>query len=628
MQAVILAGGKGTRISAGREPIPKSLYTVEDKTLIENVLLNLRDSGIHEFIVIVGFMADKIVQKLGDGSQYGVQIKYVMSPYFEKTLGLSLLLAEEHIKGPFILAMSDHFMEAEAIKTIVNYPLEPNACALLVDKKIETIFWLDDAAKVQLNGNKIVGVNKKYTDYQAVDCGVFKCSPIIFEESRRAKDHPDSMSAAVSIFAERGRMYAVDIGPHRWVDIDEYSELEAAREMFKTKEIRLAIVGVGNCASSLVQGIEYYHTNDSTLGIMHPSVGGYAVTHIKPVVGFDVDARKVNRDISEAIFALPNCTKFIAKVPYLNAPVFMGPLLDGVSPHMLDHPNKDQTFIPTTEKPVDVAAVLKKYKVDVVVNYLPVGSEEATQYYAQAAIDAGCGFVNCIPSFIASHPQWAQKFKTAGLPVVGDDVKSQLGATYLHRMLIQAAVDRGLRIRTTTQYNQGGNTDFLNMTAEHRLKHKLASKQESVVSLLNGQKLEHEAYFGPGEGEGLSGKRGHGWRDGQKDEKTAIITMESNIWANIPTKYRIDLTVEDSPDSAGIAADAIRCAKLALDRGLGGAIEEASFFFFKHPPRQIPDAEAKQVLEKFISGELSPAPQPNGWKGTKIQGAPSLVASP
>ncbi len=601
MQAVILAGGKGTRINAGREPIPKSLYLVEDKTLIEHLILNLKSTGITEFIIVVGFMADKIALKMGDGSNHGVRIKYVMTPYFEKTLGLSLLLTEEHIKGEFILAMSDHFIEREGLQKIVQYPLEKDACALLIDKKINTITWLDDAAKVQLRGNNILGVNKNFTDYQAVDCGVFKCSPVIFEEIKKAKDQPDSMSVAVSIFAGKGKMFAVDIGLNRWVDIDEYSELELAREMFKTKEIRVAIVGLGNCASSLVQGIEYYHHNDTTVGIMHPDVGGYSVTHIKPVVGFDVDERKVNKDISEAILALPNCTKFISKVPHLNAPVFMGPLLDGVSPHMLDHPNKDQTFMPANEKSVDVAATLRKYKVDIVINYLPVGSEEATKYYAQAAIDAGCGFVNCIPSFIASNPIWARKFKDAGLPVIGDDVKSQLGATYLHRMLIQAAVDRGLRIRTTTQYNQGGNTDFLNMTAEHRLKHKLASKQESVVSLLGDQKLEHEAYFGPGEGQGMSGKKGHGWRDGQKDEKTATITMESNIWANIPTKYLIDLTVEDSPDSAGVAADAIRCAKLALDCSLAGAIEDASFFFFKHPPRQVPDSEARDRLHSFIT---------------------------
>lgn len=602
MQAIILAGGKGTRMGLRGEKVPKPLYTVEDKPIIENVIDNLKDAGINEFIIIVGFMADKIVQKLGDGSKYGVNIKYIMTPYFEGTLGNSLLLAEEYIHEEFILAMSDHYMKSEAIKKIVQYPLEKDACALLVDKKISTISWLDDAAKVRLDEDKILGVNKGYTEYQAVDCGVFKCNPLIFEEIKKIKNQPDSMSAAVSVFAEKGKMFAVDIGEHCWVDIDEYSELELAREMFKTKEIRLAIVGAGNCASSLIQGIEYYHNHDTTLGIMHPYVGSYAVTHIKPVVAFDVDSRKINKDLSEAIFAFPNCTKHISSVPHLNVPVLMGPLLDGVSPHMLEHPNKDQTFMPANETPVDVAAMLKKYKVDVVINYLPVGSEEATKHYAQAAIDAGCGFVNCIPSFIASDSKWAQKFKNANLPVIGDDVKSQLGATYCHRMLVQAALDRGLKIRTTSQYNQGGNTDFLNMTAEHRLKHKLASKQESVVGLFpEGQKLEHEAYFGPGEGEGMSGKKGHGWRDGQKDEKTAVITLEGNLWGKIPSKYRIDLTVEDSPDSAGIAADAIRCAKLALDRKIGGAIEEASFFYFKHPPKQISDAKAKEKLEKFIA---------------------------
>lgn len=366
-------------------------------------------------------------------------------------------------------------------------------------------------------------------------------------------------------------------------------------------EIRIAIIGVGNCASSLVQGIEFYKETGSEAGLMHPDVGGYKVTHIKPVVGFDVDVRKVGKDLSQAIWGLPNCTRKISDVPFLNAPVYMGPVSDGVSAHMHEHQNKDQTFVVANLEPVDVAAKLKEHKVEVVINYLPVGSEEATKIYAQAAIDAGCAFVNCIPSFIASNPAWAEKFAAAGLPVVGDDIKAQLGATYSHRMIIQAALDRGLKIRNTSQFNQGGNTDFLNMTAEHRLKHKLASKQESVVGLLtNGQKLEQESYFGPGEGEGMSGKKGHGWRDGQNDEKTAVITLDADMWGGIPCKYRIDLTVEDSPDSAGVSSDAIRCAKLALDNGLKGVVEDASFFFFKHPPRQIPDAEAKKKLENFI----------------------------
>ncbi len=366
-------------------------------------------------------------------------------------------------------------------------------------------------------------------------------------------------------------------------------------------EIRIAIVGVGNCASSLVQGIEYYKKVNSTVGIMHLDVGGYRVQDIKPVCGFEIDARKVGKDVSEAVFALPNCTKFISSVPFLNAPVYMGVVSDGVSPHMLEHKNKDQTFVIANLNPVNIVQKLKEHKVDVMVNYLPVGSEEATKIYALAAIEAGCAFVNCIPSFIASNSSWAQRFKEAGLPVLGDDIKAQLGATYSHRMLIQAAQERGLKINYTSQYNQGGNTDFLNMTAEHRLKHKLASKQESVIGLLEpGQKLQHESYFGPGEGEGMSGKKGHGWRDGQKDEKTAVITLDGEMWGEIPCKYRLELTVEDSPDSAGCAADAIRCAKLALDNGLSGVIEDASFFFFKHPPRQVKDSEAKQRVRQFI----------------------------
>ena len=371
-------------------------------------------------------------------------------------------------------------------------------------------------------------------------------------------------------------------------------------------EIRIAIVGVGNCASSLVQGLEYYKKTGSDVGLMNVEMGGYKVIDIKPVVGFDIDIRKVGKDMSEAIFEFPNCTKKISSVPHLNAPVYMGPLLDGVSPHMLEHTNEEQTFVPAPLDPVDVVEKLKQYKVQIVVSYLPVGSEDATKVYAQAAIDAGCAFVNCIPSFIASNPEWSEKFRKAGLPVVGDDIKSQLGATYAHRMLIQAAIDRGIKIKYTSQYNQGGNTDFLNMTAEHRLKHKLASKQESVEGLLklkDGQKLEQESYFGPGEGEGMTGKKGHGWRNGQKDEKTAVITLDGEMWGGIPCKYKIDLTVEDSPDSAGVAADAIRCAKIALDRRLSGAIEEASFYFLKHPPRQVPDAVAKELLDKFIRGE-------------------------
>ncbi len=229
MQAVIVAGGMGTRINKNREVMPKPLYSVDDKCLIEHVLLNLRSTGISEFIIVVGFMADKIARKLGDGSNYGVNIRYVMTPYFDKTLGLSLLLVEEFITGEFILAMSDHLMKSEAMQRIVDYPLKPDECALLVDKKISDIFWLDDAAKVRLNGSLIAGVSKGYSDFAAIDCGIFKCNPLIFNEIRTVKDRPDSMSHAVSVFSEKGKMLAVDIGDYKWIDVDEYEELEFAR---------------------------------------------------------------------------------------------------------------------------------------------------------------------------------------------------------------------------------------------------------------------------------------------------------------------------------------------------------------------------------------------------------------
>jgi myo-inositol-1-phosphate synthase len=268
---------------------------------------------------------------------------------------------------------------------------------------------------------------------------------------------------------------------------------------------------------------------------------------------------------------------------------------------MLEHPNKDQTFIVADIEPVDVVTMLKKYKAEIVVNYLPVGSEKATKIYAEAAIDAGCAFVNCIPSFVASDPKWAARFKAANLPVLGDDIKSQLGATFMHRTLMQVALDRGLRIVSTSQYNQGGNTDFLNMTAEHRLKHKLESKQSSIMELLDkDRKLEQKSYFGPGEFDVSYQKKGHGWRDGQKDNKTAEINLEGKMWGDTPCSYKINLSVEDSPDSAGCVADVIRCTKLALDRKLSGCIEDACYYFFKHPIRQISDAEARSRLQSFI----------------------------
>ncbi|MBT6774411.1 NTP transferase domain-containing protein [Candidatus Woesearchaeota archaeon] len=233
MKAVILAAGMGTRINHNRETIPKPLYEVNNKCLIEHVIENIRKAGITEFVVVIGFMAEKIKERLGDGTKYGVKIEYTFNPEYEKPVGLSVLCSEKYINEPFILSMSDHIMEFEGLKKIIDYPLEKDSCALLVDKKIDTIFWLDDAAKVKLEENKIKGVNKKFESFDAIDCGVFKHSPIIFNEIRRMIHEPDSISAAVSNFCKQGKMFAVDIEEYKWVDIDEYEELEVAREIFK-----------------------------------------------------------------------------------------------------------------------------------------------------------------------------------------------------------------------------------------------------------------------------------------------------------------------------------------------------------------------------------------------------------
>jgi myo-inositol-1-phosphate synthase len=364
-----------------------------------------------------------------------------------------------------------------------------------------------------------------------------------------------------------------------------------------THAIRISVVGVGNCASSLIQGITYYRQHPP-VGMMHELVDKYRVTDIKPVMAFDVDSRKVGKDLSEAIFALPNCTRRFAEVPPLNAPVLMGPVLDGVADHMRQHVDKTQTFLVADIEPVDVVATLREYQVEIVVSFLPVGSAKATAFYANAAIEAGCAFVNCIPSFVASDPDWAHRFEETGLPVLGDDIKAQLGATYLHRTLIQAALDRGLKIMDTTQYNQGGNTDFLNMTAEARLEHKLESKRQSIASLLPEQAtLPADAYFGPGD----VGARGHGWLPEQQDRKTATIRLDALMWGATPATYEIRLDIEDSPDSAGCSADAIRCARIALDRGYKGAVAEASGYFFKHPPITWTDSEARRQLDNFIA---------------------------
>jgi myo-inositol-1-phosphate synthase len=362
------------------------------------------------------------------------------------------------------------------------------------------------------------------------------------------------------------------------------------------KELRLAIAGVGNCASSLVQGLYYYKnvtSNDELVpGLMHNVLCGYAIAHIKPVAAFDVDKRKVGRDLSEAIFAKPNCTKVFCKdVPKIGVTVMRGPTLDGIASHMKDYAD-DRTFIVSDESPVDVAKVLKETKADVLVNYMPVGSEEATKYYAEAALKANCGFVNCMPVFIASTPEWARKFESARLPIIGDDIKSQVGATITHRVLTKLFSDRGVKIERTYQLNTGGNTDFLNMLERSRLKSKKISKTEAVQSQLPVRMKDENIHIGPSD-----------YVPWQNDNKVCFIRMEGRKFGDVPIELELRLSVEDSPNSAGIVIDAIRCIKVAKDRGVGGPLISSSSYFMKHPPQQFPDSVAQQMVEEFIKGE-------------------------
>lgn len=349
--------------------------------------------------------------------------------------------------------------------------------------------------------------------------------------------------------------------------------------------IRIAIAGAGNCASSLVQGLEYYKnikaTDDLVPGLMHNSLGGYLISDIEPVAAFDVDKRKVGKDLSKALLSEPNCTKNFSDIPELDVEVMKGQVLDGVAPHMKDYFRVDEA-----QKPVDVASILRKSKADVLINYLPVGSEEAVKWYASQAIEAGCGFINCIPVFIASDVKWADKFKKAKLPVIGDDIKSLVGATIVHRSLTQMIIDRGARITSTYQLNVGGNTDFRNMTDQSRLKSKKISKTESVSSQIP---YDASVYAGP-----------NGCIDSLNDNKICHLKIDFKLFGNVPAYIDLKLSVEDSPNSAGVVVDAIRVAKIAIDRKIGGPIYPASAYFMKHPPQQMREEEARHQLEDFI----------------------------
>jgi len=354
-------------------------------------------------------------------------------------------------------------------------------------------------------------------------------------------------------------------------------------------DVRVAIVGVGNCASALVQGVEYYKDvarDEKVPGLMHVNFGGYHVRDIKFVAAFDVDKRKIGKDLGEAIFMGPNCCAKFVEVPRLNVKVLPSPILDGVAPHMRE---PFQIYDEKEVEPANVSNVLREAEADMLVNFLPVGSYKATRHYAQAAIDAGCAFVNCIPEFIASDDAWSKRFREKQLPVAGDDVKSQLGATILHRNLIKLCVDRGVEVEETYQLNLGGNTDFQNMTIEERLKTKRISKTEAVTSLVP---YKVPTRIGPSDYVPFLG-----------DKKICYIFIKGKKFGNQPVTIKAKLEVEDSPNSAGVVIDVIRAVKLALDRGIGGPLTSISSYAFKHPPVQVPDDVARQWVEDFITGK-------------------------
>ena len=358
--------------------------------------------------------------------------------------------------------------------------------------------------------------------------------------------------------------------------------------------IKIAIVGVGNCASSLVQGLAHYSNGgaNEAIGLIHWDLGGYRPRDIEIVAAWDVDSRKVGKDVSEAIFARPNCTTvFCDHVPPTGTVVRMGCVLDGVADHMEDYPLDRRFDVAGAQEATraDVVRVLKESGVEVLMNYLPVGSQDATEFYAECALEAGVAFVNNIPVFIASNPVWAKRFADAGVPIIGDDIKAQLGATIVHRVLTDLFNKRGVRLDRTYQLNTGGNTDFLNMTNRNRLASKKKSKTEAVQSVAEHRLLDENIHVGPSD-----------YVAWQNDNKVCFLRMEGRMFGGVPLNLELRLSVEDSPNSAGVAIDMIRCAKIARDRGLGGPVLAPAAYFCKHPPEQMPDDKAFLAVEAFI----------------------------
>ncbi|HEX7029291.1 MAG TPA: inositol-3-phosphate synthase [Gammaproteobacteria bacterium] len=362
-------------------------------------------------------------------------------------------------------------------------------------------------------------------------------------------------------------------------------------------EIRIAIVGVGNCASSLIQGINYYRGREpeEAVGLLHRELGPYHPSDIRVVAAFDIDRRKVGIDVADAIFSPPNCTAvFCSEVERTGVMVRMGRVLDGFSEHLRDYP-EHRTFAPANAPEPDsdsVVQVLRESGADIVVNYLPVGSEQATRFYAACALEAGSAFVNAIPVFIASDAEWAARFEAANLPLIGDDIKAQIGATITHRALMDLFARRGVTLDRTYQLNTGGNTDFLNMLNRTRLASKKTSKTEAVQSVAATRIDDDNIHIGPSD-----------YVCWQKDNKVCFLRMEGRMFGDVPFNLELRLSVEDSPNSAGVAIDMIRCAQLALDRGIGGVLAGPAAFFCKHPPVQYRDEVACAMTEQFIQGE-------------------------
>jgi len=359
--------------------------------------------------------------------------------------------------------------------------------------------------------------------------------------------------------------------------------------MHRKTPIRIAIAGVGNCASSLVQGISFYTDGAEQAGLLRANIGGYGVGDLDVVAAFDIDARKVGRPVEEAIFAPPNNTRKFCQPPVGKILVRMGPVLDGVAPHMADYP-ADRRFEPANLPPVDIARTLRESGAEILLNYLPVGSQRATEFYAQTCLETGVSIINCVPVFIVSDPEWARKFSERGIACVGDDVKAQLGATITHRTLARLFAERGVKLDRTYQLNTGGNTDFLNMLGRDRLASKKRSKTEAVQSQLDVPLDEQNIHIGPSD-----------YVPFLKDNKICFMRLEGTGFGGVPVEMELRLSVEDSPNSAGVVVDAVRCCKLARDAGMGGPIEPVCAWTMKRPPVQMSDHDAGAAVEEFIA---------------------------